>query len=234
LAFTGAAGGLLVANDAVAGALVGSLAVAGLIGALAVRERERDSSIGVILAAGLALGAFLLSRLDDFASAATNILFGQIFGVSGGQLVLLLSVGALAFVSLVVLYRPLLFASVDPEGAAARGVRVRLVGFLFLVVLALSVTEAAQVVGTIFVLCLAVTPAAAAGRLSANPLVVAVLSVSFALVSAVGGLIVDFEVSSVKPSVFIVGISTGFYVASRLCGPVLRNRRRRAPQWVAS
>ncbi|MGH9303451.1 MAG: metal ABC transporter permease, partial [Acidimicrobiales bacterium] len=98
-------------------------------------------------------------------------------------------------------------------------------GLCFLVVLALAVTEAAQVVGTIFVLSLAITPAAAAERWSANPLGVALLSVAFAFVSAVGGLLIDFEVASVKPSVFIVGLSTAIYGLSRLAGPKLRARR---------
>ena len=89
LAFTGAAAGLLVADNAIVGALVGAVVVGGLIGALGVRERERDSSIGVILAAGMGLGVLLLSFYHGFATEATNILFGDIFGVSGGQLLLL-------------------------------------------------------------------------------------------------------------------------------------------------
>ena len=143
---------------------------------LGVRERERDSAIGVILAFGLGVGVYLLSHYHGFASQATNILFGQIFGISNGQLVLLLAVALGVLVAMTLLYRPLLFASVDPDVAAARGVRTRLVGVLFLYVLALTVTEAAQIVGTLLVLSLAITPAAAAQRLSARPAVVTGLS----------------------------------------------------------
>src|SRR5438093_2886639 len=96
LAFTGAAAGLLVANNPLAGAFAGALVVAGAIGALGVRERERDSAIGVILAFGLGMGVLLLSHYRGFASAATNILFGNIFGVSNGQLAVLLAVGPAA------------------------------------------------------------------------------------------------------------------------------------------
>src|SRR6202035_2163809 len=135
LSFTGAAAGLVVAADPVAGALVGSLVVASAIGALGVRERERDSAIGVILAFGLGIGVYLLSLYHGFATEATNILFGQIFGVSNRQLLLLLAVAVGVLVAMVVLYRPLLFASVDPEVAEARGVRPRLVGLIFLYVL---------------------------------------------------------------------------------------------------
>jgi len=160
LSFTGAAAGLLVVGDPVVGALAGSLVVATAIGLLGVRERERDSAIGVILAFGLGVGVYLLSLYHGFATEATNILFGQIFGVSSGQLLLLLGVAAGVLVATTILYRQLLFASVDADVAEARGVRLRLVGLLFLFVLALTVTEAAQIVGTLLVLSLAITPAA--------------------------------------------------------------------------
>ena len=81
-------------------------------------------------------------------------------------------------------YRPMLFASIDPDVAEARGVPVRRLGLLFLVVLALTVTGAAQVVGTLLVLSLAITPAAAAQRMSASPRIVVALSVVFAVVAA--------------------------------------------------
>lgn len=233
LSFTGAAAGLLVADDPVAGALVGSLVVATAIGLLGVRERERDSAIGVILAFGLGAGVFLLSLYHGFATEATNILFGQIFGVSGGQLVLLLAVAVGVLVAMAVLYRPLLFASVDPEVAEARGVRVRLVGLLFLFVLALTVTEAAQIVGTLLVLSLAITPAAAAQRLSSRPAVVTSLSVGFALVASDGGLLASLESNTVKASVFVTGISFAIYVVARAGGAVWGGRRPRAgrPTW---
>jgi zinc/manganese transport system permease protein len=125
-----------------------------------------------------------------------------------------------------VLYRPLLFASVDPEVAVARGVPVRLLGIVFLFILAFTVTEAAQVVGTLLVLSLAITPAAAAHRLANSPLAVAGLAIAFALVSADGGLLLSFESSTVKPSVFVVGISFGIYVAARLVGPWVKSTRR--------
>jgi zinc/manganese transport system permease protein len=89
------------------------------------------------------------------------------------------------------------------------------------------VTGAAQVVGTLLVLSLAITPAAAAQRLSANPLVVAALSVAFAVASADGGLLASFD-SNVKASVFITSISFAIYVAARLVGPLVRDRRRRS------
>src|ERR1700758_1058098 len=134
LAFTGAAAGLLVADNPVGGALAGALLFATVIGLVGTRERERDSTIGVILAFGLGMGVLLLSYYHGFATAATNILFGNIFGVSNDQLLALVLIALAVAVVMAVIYRPLLFASVDVEVATARGVPVRLLGLIFLVV----------------------------------------------------------------------------------------------------
>lgn len=216
LSFTGAAAGLLVAGNAVAGALLGSLVVAAAFGVLGVRERERDAAIGAVLAFGLGAGVYLLSLYHGFATEATNILFGQIFGVSDSQLLLLLAVAVVSGAALVVIRRPLLFASVDPQVAAARGVPVRLVGILFLFILALTVTEAAQVVGTLLVLSLAITPAAAAQRLAARPSAVTALSVAFAVLACDGGLLASLATNQVKASVFITTFSFVVYVGARV------------------
>src|SRR6202044_3044469 len=113
-----------------------------------------------------------------------------------------------------------------PEVAQARGVRTGLLGNVFLYVLAVTVTEAAQVVGTLLVLSLAITPAAAAQRLSANSFVVTVLSVVMAVVAADGGLLLSFQFPTVKPSVLIVAVSFAFYLVARLAGPTLTSWRR--------
>ncbi|HXY28464.1 MAG TPA: metal ABC transporter permease [Acidimicrobiales bacterium] len=226
LAFTGGVAGLLVTGNVLVGALVGALVVATLIGLLGQRSAERDSTIGVILAGGLALGVFLLGFYTGYASEALNILFGNIFGISSGQILLLALIAVAVAVVLTVIWRPLLFASVDPDVAAARGVRTGLLGIVFLYVLAVTVTEAAQIVGTLLVLSLAITPAASAQRLSANPFVVTTLSIVLAVVAADGGLLLSFQFSTVKPSVLIVALSVAFYVVARLVGPVLAARRR--------
>jgi zinc/manganese transport system permease protein len=225
LAFTGAAAGLLFFDNPLAGALVGASVVGLVIGLLGVRERERDSTIGVILAFGLGLGVLFLSYYHGFATAATNILFGNIFGVSNQQLGALVGIALGVTAVMLVIYRPLLFASVDADVAAARGIRVRLLGIIFLLVLAFTVTEAAQVVGTLLVLSLAITPAAAAQRLSPSPVVVTALSMLFALVTADGGILASLASTTVKPSVFVTSFSFAIYVLARLVGPRVRDRR---------
>ncbi len=220
LAFTGAAAGLVIANNAIAGALIGSLVFAVAIGFLGVRERERDSAIGVILAFGLGLGVLFLSHYHGFATAATNILFGNIFGVSNDQLYALVAIGIGVIVVMIPLARPLLFASVDPEVAAARGVHVRTLGLVFLIVLAFTVTEAAQVVGTLLVLSLAITPAAAAVRVTARPIAVVFLSIAFAVLAADGGILASLASTTVKPSVFVTSFSFAIYVVARVAQPL--------------
>ncbi len=218
LAFTGAAAGLLVGGNPLAGALAGSVIVAGVIGALGVRERERDSAIGVVLAFGLGVGVLLLSFYHGFATQATNILFGNIFGVSPGQLVVLVAICVGVMLAMSIIYRPLLFASIDAEVAAAKGVPVRALGLVFLLVLALTVTAAAQVVGTLLVLSLAITPAASALRLTARPGVVLATSVMFAVAASAGGVLLSLASGNVKPSVFVTFISFGIYVVCRVLG----------------
>ena len=129
-------------------------------------------------------------------------------------------------VVMVVIYRPLLFASVDPELAQARGVSLKLLGIIFLIVLALSVTEAAQVVGTLLVLSLAITPAAAAQRVSRGPASTTVVSIAIAMLATEGGLILALVWSSVPPTVFISALSFASYVLARLVGPGIARRRR--------
>ncbi len=229
LAFTGAAAGLLVDGNAVGGALAGSLVVAALIGLLGVRDRERDAAVGVLLAFGLGVGIFLLGYYQGYASEATNILFGDVLGVSNGQLWTLVVIAAVAGAVMAAIYRPLLFASVDAEVARARGVPVRALGIAFLFVLALTVTEAAQIVGTLLVLSLAITPAAAAVRLAATPRRVIALSTVFAVVAADGGLLLSLALPTVKASFLITSISFGIYVVARSAGPAVLARRGRVP-----
>lgn len=218
LAFTGAAAGLLIANNPIAGAFGGAIVIATTLGTLAVKQRERDTTIGVILAFGLGIGVLLLGFYHGFATEATNILFGNIFGVSNDQLILLLSVGIGVLVVTSYIFRPLLFASVDPEVAEARGVPVRRLGIVFLYILALTVTAAAQIVGTLLVLSLAITPAAAAVRIASKPRNVVTIAVLFALLSSVGGILVSLASGTLKPSVCVTTISFLLYVCARLWG----------------
>ena len=162
LGFTGATGALVLGISPVLGVLGGSLLVGLVLGLLSLRGRERDSAIGAVLAFGLGLGVLFLSLYQAYATEAISLLFGSILEVSDAQLRNLVIVGAVVLLGLALLYRPLLFSSVDPEIAAARGVPLRALSVAIFLLLALTTAEAIQVVGVLFVLTLVITPAAAA------------------------------------------------------------------------
>lgn len=236
LSFPSAVAGLLIASDAVSGALVGSIVVATAFALLGRRRSESNTAIGVVLAFGLGLGVFLLSFYDGFSSAATNILFGSLVSASTRDVVILGVLAVLVVVTMVIIFRPLLFASVDPAVATARGVPVQRLGLVFLLLLALTVTEAAQVVGTLLVLSLAITPAAAARRWTANPLAFTAISVVFALLAADGGFLLSLALSNtdIKASVLIAFVSFGIYLISFVAERVRGDVRRGSAQVAAT
>jgi zinc/manganese transport system permease protein len=214
LGFTGATAALVIGINPVAGMIGGSLAVGGVLGVLSLRGRERDSAIGAVLAFGLGLGVLFLSLYQGYATQATNLLFGSIVGVSDRQLLELVVVSVLVLAGLAVLFRPLLFASVDPEVAAARGVPLRALSIAIFLLLALTTAEAIQVVGVLLVLTLVITPAAAAQRLTARPVLALGLAIAIALVSTEGGILLSLA-QSWPTSFFISAISFAFYVVAR-------------------
>jgi zinc/manganese transport system permease protein len=215
LGFTGAAGALVLGVDPVAGMIAGSLLVGGVLGFLSLRGRERDSAIGAVLAFGLGLGVLFLSLYQGYATEATNLLFGSIVGVSDRQLAGLAVVAAIVVAGIAAAYRPLLFSSIDPEVAAARGVPVRALSVLTFLLLALTTAEAIQVVGVLLVLTLVITPAAAAQRLTANPATAILLSIVIALVATEGGILLSLQ-QPWPTSFFISTISFAVYVGARM------------------
>jgi zinc/manganese transport system permease protein len=217
LGFTGAAGALVVGIDPVIGMIGGSLAVGLVLGLLSLRGRERDSAIGAVLAFGLGIGVLFLSLYHGYATQATNLLFGSIVGVSSRQLLELAIVALIVMSGIAVLYRPLLFSSVDPEVAAARGVPLRALSVAIFLLLALTTAEAIQVVGVLLVLTLVITPAAAAQRLTARPAVALALSILIALAATEGGILLSLA-QPWPTSFFISAISFSVYVAARLMG----------------
>jgi zinc/manganese transport system permease protein len=215
LGFTGAAGALVLGVDPVAGMMAGSLLVGGVLGLLSLRGRERDSAIGAVLAFGLGVGVLFLSLYQGYATEATNLLFGSIVGVSDRQLAALTVVAAIVLGGIAAAYRPLLFSSIDPEVAEARGVPVRALSVLTFLLLALTTAEAIQVVGVLLVLTLVITPAAAAQRLTANPATAILLSIVIALVATEGGILLSLQ-QPWPTSFFISAISFAAYLGARM------------------
>jgi zinc/manganese transport system permease protein len=229
--FTGSAGFILIGLSPVLGLLSGSMLTAVLIGALGVRIRERDSVVGVIMAFGLGLGVLFITLYPRYASEAFAILLtGSVTAVSRGDLLLLTIVAGVTIVGLGVMYRPLTFATVDPVVAEARGVPVRLVSILFLLLLAAAVAEAVQVVGVLMILTLLITPGATAERLTVQPGLATVVSVGVAMLATVGGILLALVIT-VPVSFFVTTIAFGCYLAARFIWPLLPTSR--APQMDA-
>ncbi|SDN35319.1 metal ABC transporter permease [Allokutzneria albata] len=217
LAFTGAAAALLIGTSVGGGALAGSVVAALLLGLLGQRDGERDSVIGAVLSFGLGLGVLLLALYPGRTSNKFSLLIGQIVGVDSADLALLTVAALAVLVVFAVIYRPLLFASVDAEVAVARGVPVRVLTPLFAVLVGVATALGVQTVGALLVLALMVTPGAAAARLTANPTMAIVLSVVFAEVAALGGIVLSLA-PGVPVSAFITAISFLIYLVCRAVG----------------
>ncbi|MDT7724035.1 MAG: zinc/manganese transport system permease protein [Actinomycetota bacterium] len=227
LAFTGAAAALLLGVGVEYGALGGAVVAAVLIAFLGSRESDRDSVIGVILAFGLGLGVLLLTFYSGRSANKFGILIGQIVAVDRTNLNVLMIASALVLIVLALIYRPLLFASVDPAVAVARGVPVRSLALVFAVLVGVATAFGVQIVGSLLVVSLMVTPAAAAARVTASPWKATVLAVIFAEVSALGGIVLSLAPG--KPvSAFVTTISFAIYLGCRIVAKV-RDRRRRVP-----
>lgn len=217
LSFAGAAGALLIGADVVVGSVVGSVAAALLIGLLGSRARERNSVIGVLMPFGLGLGILFLALYPGRSSNRFGLLTGQVVSVDGPQVLVLGAVSIAVLVVLMLIWRPLLFASVDEDVAIARGVPTRALSIVFMVLLALTVSVAVQTVGALLVLALLVTPAAAALRIASGPLAISLLSMAFATVSMVGGILLALG-AAIPISPFVTTTSFLIYLVCRIAG----------------
>jgi len=187
LSFAGAAVFLLIGLDVVFGSVFGSFLAALIIALLGDKARDRNSIVAVLMPFGLGIGILALALYPGRAANKFGLLTGQIVAVDDPKLGAMAIISLIVVVSLLVIWRPLSFASLDQEVAVARGVNSRLLGIIFIMLLGLAVAAAVQIVGALLVLALLVTPAAAALRLSSSQILVPILSVFFALVSMLGG-----------------------------------------------
>jgi zinc/manganese transport system permease protein len=190
--FTGATGAVLLGMPPLWG-MVGFTLAAGVgMGALGERLSGRDVAIGVILSLSLGFGLLFLHFFTAYATQATALLFGNVLGVSHDTLVVLAGLAVVSLGALAVIMRPLLFASLQPELAEAKGVSLRLVSVMFLAITALAVAACTQIVGVLLVFALMVGPAAAAQNVTTRLSSGLVLAALFALAQAWVGLTLAF------------------------------------------
>ncbi len=226
--FAGAAGSALLRASSLEGMLLFTLLGAFGMGVLGRRLRSRDVEIGMLLAFMLGLGVLFLSLYTQSATAAVSLLFGSILSVTRGDVLVMAASSLLTAAVLAVLFRPLLFASFDPEVAEARGVPVRWLSVLFLVLMALSISAAMKVVGVLLVFALLVVPAAAAERLAHRPKTAIALAVAISLASTWGGLALAF-IGRWPASFYIVSLTSLFYFAALGVRALRVPGRRREP-----
>jgi zinc/manganese transport system permease protein len=217
LSFAGASAALLFGANVVFGSIAGSLLAALLIGILGSKAKERNSIIAVIMPFGLGLGILFLSLYTGRSANKFGLLTGQIVSVDNPQLAMLIVISVIVILGLLLVWRPLSFSSVDADVARAKGLPVTALGIVFMILLGLATAVSIQIVGALLVLSLLVTPAAAAMRVTASPLLTPLLSVAFAVTSVVGGILLALG-GGLPISPYVTTISFLIYVVCRIIG----------------
>lgn len=211
IGFPGATLAVLVGMSAVFG-LIAACTIGGLaIGAMGHRARNREVVTGTVLAFATGLGILFNSLGSAQTNLLTNLLFGNILAITTEQVVGFSAIVAVVLAVLALIGRKLLFASVDPDVAAARGLNTRALSAVFLVAMSLIIAISVTIVGVLLIFALLVTPAATAIRLTAKPTVVVAIASVIALVSVWGGLVVA-TFQPWPPSFVITTIACIFWV----------------------
>jgi zinc/manganese transport system permease protein len=226
--FAGATGAVLIHQDVFLGMLAFTSFAGVLMGLLGDKLRGRDVAIGATLAFSLALGSLFLTVSTKLAGEAVNILFGNILAISPADVQFVILFASVSLVAVGVMYRPLLFASLDPEIAEARGLPVHGLGVAFMLLLGFAVATAVQVVGVLLIFALLILPAAAGQQLTARPARAIAWAVAIGVVCVWLGLLIGFYLPY-PPSFFITTLTFLSYVATRQLGPS-RTARGRSPQ----
>ncbi|MFC2645830.1 MAG: metal ABC transporter permease [Rothia dentocariosa] len=221
MSFAGAALALLLGYDVITGSMIGSIISALLIGMMGVKKSESNSVIGALMPFGLGLGILFLSLYQGRSANKFSLLTGQIVSVDGDQLNAMIAGAIVIIAILTLIWRPLSFASLDPEVARAKGVPMRTLSLVFMVVLGIAVALSVQVVGSLLVLALLITPSAAALQVTASPLKALILSVIFAELAIVGGILLALA-GSLPISPYVTSVSFVIYLICRIIGGIRR------------
>jgi len=234
IGFAGSTGGPLFGLSSLAGMLVLTMLSALGMGALGERVRGRDVETGMVLAFALGLGVLFTSLYASGknANATVSALFGSILSVNRGNVVTTFIAAIVVLLLLAFMFRPLLFASVDPEVAQARGVPVRLLSILFLLLLAVTIAIAIQVVGALLVFALLIAPAASAARIAHRPVTSITLSLALGLAITWVGLLLtvvgtgrylpaSFYIATLATLVYFVSVLVSRWQSPRRSSPVL-------------
>jgi zinc/manganese transport system permease protein len=212
--FAGATGAVLIHQDVFLGLLAFTSLAGILMGLLGDKLRGRDVAIGATLAFSLALGSLFLTVSTKLAGEAVNILFGNILAISPSDIRFVVFFSCVSLAAMGVMYRPLLFASVDPEIAEARGLPVRALGVAFMLLLGFAVATAVQLVGVLLIFALLILPAASAQHITARPAHAIAYATVIAILCVWLGLFVGFYLPY-PPSFFITTLTFVSYLVTR-------------------
>lgn len=218
IGFTGATGAFLIGIPPLWGLLGVTVAGGVAMGFSGEHLAERDVAIGLVLALALGFGLLFLHFVTGYAVQATALLFGNVLAVSRGTVWSMLGLGAAALLALGAIARPLLFATLQPEIAEAKGVSLRLQAVLFLAIAAFAVAEASQIVGVLLVFTLMVGPAASALRLCRRVRPGVALAAALALAQAWGGIVLAYETD--WPTSFWITALAGLVYGAALLAPL--------------
>ncbi len=213
--FAGAAGAVLIGINPIAGLLTFTTAGGLTMAALGRRASTRDTQVGIVLAFMLGLGVLFISLYKGYATEAYSLLFGQILGISAWDVIITLVAALVVVSATAVIYRPLLFSSLDEEVAEAKGLPVIGLGYGFMVLIAIATSIAVQVVGVLLIFALMVTPAAIAERLAKRTAQGIIIAIIVALLATWFGLFTAFYVSY-PVSFFITSSVFSVYIVVRL------------------
>lgn len=212
--FSGAAAAVLVGYPPVYGLLLFTMFAGSAMGLLGNRATNRDVEIGTVLAFALGLGLLFLGLYQGYATEAYSILFGEVLGISASGVAFTLWAGVAVLAIFAVIYRPLLFASLDEDVAEAKGMPMLPLGLAFLLILAVTITMAVQIIGVLLIFALMVTPAAIAVRLTSRVGTAVIYSLLLSITAAWAGLFIGFYVNA-PVSFFITAIIFGEYLFVR-------------------
>ena len=229
--FAGATGAVLLGVAPFWGLIAFTVAGGIGMGLLGDQLRGRDVAVGIMLSLSLGLGVLFLHLYTTYATQASSLLFGNVLGVSPENLWDMLVLGVLTLAFLTAIARPLVFATLDPELAEARGVSLRLIAVLFLIVVAIAVAEAVQVVGILLVFALMVGPAAAALQCTVRLKSGIALSIALAVTETWAGIALAY-VTDWPPSFWITLLSSVVYGLT--AAPGLLPTARPAQAWTGT
>lgn len=231
--FTGATGAAVFGLSSIVGTFLFTTLVALGFGIFGKKLKGRDIEVGMVLSFALGLGVLFLKLYTVNATEAVGILFGSILSVTREDLYLSFITGIISLSILIFIFRPLLFSSIDPEMAQARGIPVTLLGIIFMLLVGITISEAILVVGFLLVFALLIAPAASAQHLSTRPFQSIILSIVLGLVFTWGGMLlglyfhvpVSFFIAAFAAITYLVVINFSHHITPHLyIEPVHRNK----------